>query len=569
MVQVLPTHPPQLPKAPSGIHGLDQLTGGGLPRGRSTLVCGGAGCGKTLLSLEFLIHGATRFGEPGVFMAFEENAADLAQNVASLGYDLDDLVARGLLSIDFVHVDRSELEQSGDYDLEGLFIRIGNAIDRIGAKRVVLDTIETLFSGLPNAAILRAELRRLFRWLKVRGVTAVITAERGSVAGALTRQGLEEYVSDCVIMLDHRVTGMVSSRRLRVVKYRGSTHGTNEYPFLIDEDGISVLPITALGLQHAVSNQRVPTGVAGLDAMLGGAGYYRGSSVLVSGTAGTGKSSLAAHFAAAACGRGERVLYFAFEESAAQIIRNMGSIGVDLATCVDRELLRFHAARPTLSGLEMHLATMLKQIARFEPQVVVIDPLNSFVTVGNEDDVKMMLLRLVDALKLRQITGFFTSLTAGGSALEANDIAISSLIDTWLLVRDMESGGERNRGLYVLKSRGMPHSNQIREFSLTGHGVELREPYIGPAGVLTGSARLAQEAVERATQVRSEQGIQRDQDQLNSRRVAHEAQIVALRAEFAAQEAIATRLIDQARASDDVLAHDRHDMAVSRMGKTQ
>ena len=430
----------QLPKSPTGIQGLDELTGGGVPLGRATLVCGGAGCGKTLLGMEFLIHGAVRFGEPGVFMAFEESTSDLTQNVASLGFDLDELVHRRMLALDFVHMERSSVTESGDFDLEGLFIRLGHAIDSIGAKRVVLDTIESLFSGLPNLVIVRAELRRLFRWLKDRGVTTIITGERGNEPGALTRQGLEEYVSDCVIVLDHRVTGMVSSRRLRVLKYRGSTHGTNEYPFLIDGDGISVLPVTSLGLQHEVSSERVPTGVEGLDAMLGGAGYYRGSSVLVSGTAGTGKSSLAAHFAQAACRRGERVRYFAFEESASQIMRNMGSIGIDLAPWVQRDLLRIHAARPTLSGLEMHLATMLKEIARFDPQVVVVDPLNSFVTVGNEDDVKLMLLRLADTLKLRQITGLFISLTSGGDAMEQTDISISSLIDTWLLVRDMESG---------------------------------------------------------------------------------------------------------------------------------
>jgi circadian clock protein KaiC len=554
-----------LPKSSTGIQGLDELTGGGLPRGRPTLVCGGAGCGKTLLAMEFLIHGAERFGEPGVFMAFEETVQDLTKNVASLGFALDDLIARRLMAVDFVRVDRSELEQSGEYDLEGLFIRLGHAIDSIGAKRVVLDTIESLFSGLPNQAILRTELRRLFRWLKDKGVTAVITGERGSEPGALTRQGLEEYVSDCVIVLDHRVTGMVSSRRLRVVKYRGSTHGTNEYPFLIDEDGISVLPVTSLGLDHPVSTERIPTGVAGLDAMLGGAGYFRGSSVLVSGTAGTGKSSLAAHFTAAACRRGERVMYFAFEESATQIMRNMGSIGIDMAPWVEEDLLCFHAARPTLSGLEMHLATMLKEIARFDPQVVVVDPLNSFVTVGNEDDVKMMLLRLVDALKLRLVTGFFTSLTAGGGAMEHTDIAISSLIDTWLLVRDMEGGGERNRGLYILKSRGMPHSNQIREFNLTSHGIELREAYIGPAGVLTGSARLAQEAQERAAQVRSAQEIHRKQDELAGKRAVMEAQVAAIRAEFAAQETVALTLIDQAQASDKLLLQDRCNMARSRM----
>jgi circadian clock protein KaiC len=514
--------------------------------------------------MEFLVHGALQYGEPGVFMSFEETVADLTINVDSLGYDLDDLVARKLLAMDFVRVDRSELEQSGDYDLEGLFIRLAHAIDSVGAKRVVLDTVESLFSGLPNAGILRAELRRLFRWLKTRGVTAIITGERGNEAGSLTRQGLEEYVSDCVIVLDHRVSSTISSRRLRVVKYRGSTHGTNEYPFLIDETGIAVLPITSLGLQHEVSSERVPSGVPALDGMLGGAGFYRGSSVLVSGTAGTGKSSLAAHFTSAACKRGERVLYFAFEESASQIVRNMRSIGLDLALPMAQGLLEFHAARPTLSGLETHLATMLNEVARFRPHAVVVDPLNSFVTVGNEDDVKMMLLRLVDALKLRGTTALFTSLTSGSGALEMTDVAISSLIDTWLLVRDMESGGERNRGLYILKSRGMAHSNQIREFSLTASGIELRDAYLGPAGVLTGSARLTQEASEHAAATRRAQDAERRQVELDRRRTAMEAQVDALRAEFAAQEAAALTLLDQDRTSEVQRAQDRRDMAHSR-----
>lgn len=541
----------RLEKAGTGIHGLDEITGGGLPQGRSTLVCGGAGCGKTLLGMEFLVHGALDFGEPGVFMAFEETVADLTQNVASLGFDLGDLTQRNLLMVDFVRIERSALEESGAYDLEGLFIRLGYAIDRIGARRVVLDTIEALFSALPNQAILRAELRRLLLWLKEKKVTTILTGERGSEPGVLTRHGFEEYVSDCVIVLDNRVTDMVSSRRLRVLKYRGSTHGANEYPFLIDEGGISVLPITSLGLQHEVSRERLPTGVAGLDAMLGGAGYFRGSSVLVSGTAGTGKSSLAAHFAAAACARGERVLYFAFEESAGQITRNMGSIGIDMAHWTELDLLRFHASRPTLTGLEMHLITMLREIARFNPQSVVLDPLNSFVTDGNESDVKMMLLRLVDTLKLKQITGFFTCLTEGGGPLEKTDVAISSLIDTWLLVRDIESGGERNRGLCILKSRGMPHSNQVREFVLTAHGIELREAFTGTAGAKTGSARLADEAQERAMQRQREQDMLRRQEALALRRTAMEAQIAAARAEFAAQEAAALELIGQVQSGGD------------------
>jgi circadian clock protein KaiC len=552
----------QLPKSPTGIQGLDEITGGGLPQGRPTLICGGAGCGKTLLAMEFLVRGVTQFNEPGVFMAFEETAKDLTQNVASLGFDLKDLIARKKMVLDFVYIERSEIEESGEYDLEGLFIRLGHAIDSIGAKRVVLDTIESLFAGLPNPLILRAELRRLFRWLRGKGVTAIITGERGDAT--LTRQGLEEYVSDCVITLDHRVNDQVSSRRLRVVKYRGSTHGTNEYPFLIDEGGFSVLPITSLGLQHAVSLEHIPTGVPRLDAMLGGVGYYRGSSVLVSGTAGTGKSSLAAHFVDAACRRGERAIYFAFEESPDQITRNMRSIGIDLKSWVEQGLLRFEASRPTVSGLEMHLARMHKAVNAFKPEVVIVDPLNSFHVGSNEIAVKAILMLLVDFLKTNQITGLFTNLTSGGSESDQSDVVIASLIDTWLLVRDIELGGERNRGMYVLKSRGMAHSNQIREFLLTDHGAELRDVYVGPSGVMTGSARLVQEAQEQARKLTRQQEIEQRQLELECKRSALEAQIATMRAVFEVQEAESLRIVRQEQAQEAQLAQERVDMGISR-----
>lgn len=476
-----------LPKAPTGIQGLDEITGGGLPKGRPTLVCGNAGCGKTLLAMEFLVRGATQYNEPGVFMAFEETAKDLTQNVASLGFDLTDLIARKKMVLDFVYVERSEIDETGEYDLEGLFIRLGLAIDSIGAKRVALDTIETLFAGFSNPLILRAELRRLFRWLKDKGVTAVITGERGDAT--LTRQGLEEYVSDCVIVLDHRVSAQTASRRLRVVKYRGSSHGTNEYPFLIDEEGFSVMPVTSLGLQHTVSTERIPTGIAQLDEMLGGKGYYRGSSVLISGTAGTGKSSLAAHFVVAACRRGERALYFSFEESPSQIMRNMRSIGLDLEPWVKKGLLVFQATRPSFAGLEMQLTLMHKAVSTFKPQVVVVDPMNGFVSGGNEVEVKSMLLRLVDFLKTEHITSLFTSLTHSGQP-GVSDEAISSLIDTWLILRNIETGNEHHRVLSILKSRGMAHSHHIREYLLSSRGVELSDLDVGASGVLTGSARL-------------------------------------------------------------------------------
>jgi circadian clock protein KaiC len=553
----------ELAKAPTGIRGLDEITGGGLPRGRPTLICGSAGCGKTLFGMEFLVKGAVDFGEPGVFLAFEESEAELAQNVRSLGFDLDRLVEEGQIVVDYVHVDRAEIEENGEYDLEGLFIRLGLAIDSIGARRVVLDTLETLFGGLSDQAILRAELRRLFRWLKDRGVTAIITAERGD--GTLTRQGLEEYVSDCVILLDHRVHGQISTRRLRVVKYRGTRHGTNEYPFLIDEDGITVLPVTSLGLQHEASEERVSSGVDRLDAMLGGRGYYRGSSILVSGTSGTGKTSLAAHFADAACRRGERCLYFAFEESQSQAVRNARSIGLDLRPWIEGGLLRFHATRPTFHGLEMHLATMLRLVRDVRPRVVVVDPISNMLAAGTSDEAQAMLLRLVDALKDQQITALFTNLSSAGEAsLEQTDMGVSSIVDTWILLRDIELGGERNRGMYVLKSRGMAHSNQIREFLLTDRGIELRDVYVGPEGVLTGSMRVAQEARERAQAIEREREGDRRRRKLERRRAAIEARLSALRGEIEAIEEEVHGSAEEVRSLQERRERDRAGMARSR-----
>src|SRR5215213_10186422 len=460
-----------IPKALTGIHGLDDITGGGLPAGRPTLICGTAGAGKTMLAAEFIVRGATEFNEPGVFMMFEENAEELTANVRSLGFDLDRLAAQKKIALDHVRVERSEIEETGDYDLEGLFIRLGHAIDSIGAKRVVLDTIESLFSALSNQGILRAELQRLFRWLKDKGVSAVITAERGD--GTMTRFGLEEYVADCVILLDHRVTEQMSTRRLRIVKYRGTLHGTNEYPFLITKDGISVLPITSVGLDHHAPAERISTGIQELDEMLGGKGYYRGSSVLISGTAGSGKSSLSAAFVDAACRRGERCLYFAFEESTNQILRNMRSINIDLAPHVKKGLLHFHVARPTLYGLEMHLVTMYDLIKQYKPDIVVLDPITDFFAVGSKAEVKAALTRIIDYLKMNQITGLFTSYTTEDEGVDQTVVGVSSLIDTWLNLRNLENNGERHRGLFVLKSRGMPHSRQIRSFELTDAGIQI------------------------------------------------------------------------------------------------
>ncbi|MCX7111664.1 MAG: circadian clock protein KaiC [Proteobacteria bacterium] len=550
-------------KAPTGIKGLDEITGGGLPQGRPTLVCGGTGCGKTLLAMEFLVRGATQFDEPGVFMSFEEKFGELSKNFASLGFDLNELVGQNKLAIDYVHIEPSEIEETGEYDLEGLIIRLGYAIDTLGAKRVALDTIEALFSGLSNEAVLRSELRRLFRFLKDKGITAIVTGEQGE--RTFTRFGLEEYVADCVIFLNHTVSQQIATRRLRIVKYRGSAHGTNEYPFLIDRQGFSVMPISSIGLDHPASTERIPTGIQRLDAMLGGKGYYRGSSILVSGTAGTGKTSLAAHFVDAACRRGERCLYFAFEESQNQIIRNTHSIGLDLGQWVAQGLLQFHNARATLFGLEMHLVAMHRAIDVFNPAVVVVvDPISNLVAAATEAEVKSMLCRMIDYLKMKQITAFCTDLTSTGGRLAWTQVGISSLMDTWLLLQAMETSGERNRGLYILKSRGMAHSNQVREFILTDEGVQLRDVYIGPGGVLTGSARDAQEARDKAESLDGQQEIERKRREIERKKTAIEAQITGLHTQFEAEKDDLDRLIAKEKQRGETLALDNRAMAKGR-----
>jgi circadian clock protein KaiC len=542
----------QLAKCPTGIKGLDDITGGGLPQGRPTLICGSAGCGKTLLAMEFIVRGAMEFGEPGLFVSFEETTEELVKNVASLGFDLPDLQKQKLLALDHIYIERSEIEETGEYDLEGLFIRLGYQIDAIGAKRVALDTIEALFAGLPNELILRSELRRLFRWLKDKGVTAIITGERGE--GTLTRHGIEEYVSDAVIVLDHRITGQMATRRLRFVKYRGSLHGTDEYPFLIDEQGISIMPITSLGLDYAVTSERVTTGIPRLDGMLAGQGYYRGSSVLVSGTAGTGKSSLAALFADATCRRGERCLYLAFEESQAQIIRNMRSIGLDLEPWVEQGLLKFHAARSTLYGLEMHLAVTHKLTNEFQPATVIMDPITNLSIVADES---------VDFFKNRQITTLFTNLTHPGE-LETTTSGISSLMDSWLLLLSVESNGERNRIFHLLKSRGMAHSNQMREFLISDDGIDLADAYVGPGGVLTGSARVQQESQEKAAALEAETELERRRRNLARKRQVMAAQVAALQAEIAGEEDELQVLQSKEEEKARVAAQERAELAALR-----
>lgn len=548
-----------LQKERTGISGFDEITRGGLPKGRPTLVCGSAGAGKTLFAMEFLVRGATIFDEPGVFISFEETDEELTKNVASLGFDLNQLIADKKLLLDYVFIERSEIEETGEYDLEGLFLRLGYAIDAIGAKRVVLDTLEALFSALPDEGIIRAELRRLFRWLKEKGVTAVVTCERGE--GTLTRYGLEEYVADCVILLDHRVQNQISTRRLRIVKYRGTSHGTNEYPFLIDEQGFSVLPITSLGLGHKAPTGYISSGIARLDTMLNGKGFYRSSSILVSGTAGTGKSTIAAHFIEAACKRGEKALVFAFEESQDQISRNMRSVGIELDKYVKKGLLKFHNARPSSYGLEVHLAIIHKEISDNKPDVVVIDPITNFLAIGDANETKSMLTRLIDFLKSREITAMLTSLTSAGDQIEDSEVGVSSLMDVWLLVKNIESNGERNRGLYLLKARGIAHSNQIREFVLTDHGVELLDAYVGSEGVLMGSARSTQLAREHAAAVERQLIAERKKRQLKRKQEMYEAELVVLKRQYEAERDAILRELDEELAREKVAAAQRLEIA--------
>ena len=542
-----------LEKCPTGIRGFDEISDGGLPKGRPTLICGSAGCGKTVLGMEFLLRGAIQYKEPGVFVSFEETPKDLAKNFSSLGYDLNDMIARKLIAMDHIYIERSEIEETGEYDLEGLFIRLAYAIDSIKAKRIVLDTIESLFSGLTNAGILRAELRRLFHWLKDRGITAVVTGESGE--NSMTRYSLEEYVADCVILLDFRVTEQISTRRLRIIKYRGSSHGADEYPFLIEKTGISILPVTSLGLDHTVSNERISSGIPRLDNMLAGQGFYRGSTILISGTAGTGKTSFATKFAESACKRGERCLYLAFEESANQIVRNMKSIGTDLSPWVKKGKLKFHASRPTLYGLEMHLVTIHNLISDFKPRIVIVDPVSNLTAVGTSVEVKSVLTRLFDYLKASHVTTLLTDLVHFGSGLERTNEEISSLIDTWVLLRDIEINGERNRGLYILKSRGMAHSNQIREVLLSDSGIDLVEVYLGSEGVLTGSARATQEAKEKAESRDYQREMDRKMREQEHKRKSLEARIKALRAEFEMEsEELRMMAKDEKKRRNDVVA---------------
>jgi circadian clock protein KaiC len=559
-----------LAKAPTGIEGLDEITAGGLPAGRPTLISGSAGCGKTMLAMEFLVRGATQFGEPGVFMMFEESAAELTANVRSLGFDLEELVTRKKIALDHVHIERSEIEETGEYNLEGLFIRLGHAIDSIGAKRVVLDTVEALFAGLPNQAILRAELRRLFHWLKDRGMTAIITGEKGE-GSAITRYGLEEYVADCVIVLDQRVREQISTRRLRVLKYRGTAHGMNEYPFLIGAHGFSVLPVTSLQLDHQVSTQRISTGIPRLDEMLSGHGVFRGSSVLVSGSPGTGKSSIAAKFIETACRRGERALFFAYEESKAQIVRNMRSVDIDFEHWIEKGLLEVHSSRPTLLGHEQHLVLMHDAVRAFNPTVVAVDPISNLFMAHDDAEVKPTLMRLIDWLKKEQITAILTSLTGGGSATsepEDSQAGVSSLMDTWLLLRNSEIAGERNRTIFVRKSRGMAHSNQVREFILSDTGIDLVDVYVGSDRVLTGSARMAQEAHERAAATLRGQDHQRKLRRLAGRRKAIEAQIAALRAELESDAAEVDFAVTEQALQDNITHQDANAMFHRRGGVT-
>lgn len=555
-----------LEKIPSGIKGFDDITGGGLPKGRPSLISGGPGCGKTLFAMEFIIRGIADHNEPGVFVAFEENIDDLKKNFKSMGFDLDDLVRQKKLVLDHIAIERTEIEETGEYDLEGLFIRLGAMIDEVGAKRIAIDTLETIFSGFKNEGVLRSELHRLFHWLKDRGVTAVVTGERGD--RSITKYGLEEYVADCVITLDHRLMNQIATRRLRIVKYRGSIHGTDEYPFLISSDGISVLPITSMSLTHHASEERISPGIPRLDTMLGGKGFYRGSSILVSGQAGTGKTSIAATFVDAACGRGEKCLFFIFEESESQILRNMKSIGINLEPWVNSGLLKFHAVRPTAYSLEMHLSVMLKLIGEFKPRVVAVDPISNLYPIGDDIQVRSMLMRLIDYAKSLHITGLFTNLSNDGNygafVVEPTEMHVSSLMDAWLVLKNVEGNGERNRAFSIIKSRGMAHSNQLREFVLSDNGIQLLDVYKGREGVFFGSARMAQESGEVDERLRKNEEIERKKREIESKRKLMEIEIEMLKEKYVREEQDMKILIGQDISREKTEAKTMKEIATQR-----
>ena len=555
-----PTIKKELPKAPTGIEGFDDITKGGLPAGRPTLVVGGPGSGKTLFAMEFLVNGASKFHEPGVFFSFEETENELAQNVASLGFDVKALEAKKMLAVEFVKVEAAEIVETGEYDLEGLFVRLGYSIDSIGAKRVVLDTIESIFSAFGNTLIIRSELRRLFQFLKEKGVTAVITGEKGN--GILTRNGLEEYVSDAVIVLDNRVMGNIATRRMRIIKYRGSSHGSNEYPFLIDENGFSVLPLTAIGLNATASSERISTGIADLDVMMEGKGYYKGSTIMITGQAGVGKTSFGAEFVQEACRNGKKALFITFEESSSQIIRNMKAIGINLEPFINKGLLLIHADRPTSYGLEMHLVTIHKLVNDFKPDVLVLDPISSLMAIGEEVEVRSVLVRLVDYLKMNGVTTLFTDLKHSEKPDQSS--LISSLVDAWILLENVEANGENNRILRLVKSRGMAHSNQIREFHITNKGIDLIAPYVGPSGVLTGSARFAQEAKEVAEEASRAEEIALLKLNLEQQKKVLEANIKALQAEFDDKKAALQRKVQDEKRRKDSLENNRKHLRTLR-----
>jgi circadian clock protein KaiC len=552
---------PDLDKAPTGISGLDQILSGGLPRGRVTLVAGSAGAGKTLLGMNFLVAGARQYDEPGVLMTFEESAAKVALNVRSLGFDIDELERTGQLAVLAFRVDPSEIVQAGTFDFEPIFAILDDAIKQVGAKRVVLDTIEVIFGAFGNDTIVRSELIRLVRWLDERGVTVLLTGERGNQGGeGLTRHGIEEYVTDCVIVLDHRVTAEISTRRLRVVKYRGSAHGTNEYPFLISARGFTVLPITSVALDYAASEERVSTGIPRLDHMLGG-GMFRGSTLMVSGAAGTGKTSVGASVVDSACARGERALMVLLEESPDQVVRNMRSLGLDLRPWVEAGLLRIWAARPSAFGLETHLAILAGLIEEEKPSVAVLDGITSLSNGILTTELASSVARQIDLLKSRGITSVITAL---GQGEDVNAMSVSAMVDTWLQLRNIEANGERNRLLFVLKSRGTAHSNQVREFVLTDHGVELVDVYIGAAGVLAGSARVTQQAAERDEQLRIAEELAHRRRELHRSVIEREAHLVATQDQLDAERTEISRIdLREGHLVADIEA-DRSKMAARR-----
>ena len=514
----------------TGVKGLDDVLGGGIPQGHAMLLVGKPGTGKSILSMEYLLHGIELHKENGVYISFEESEKQIISNAASFGWKFEEMVKKNKLAISYIDMQPEQMRTVGDYDLSALILRVKGAIKKVNARRVVIDGINNLLSTFDDERIIRSDLLRLIREIKEVNATIFITGERGH--DSWSKMGFEEYLADGLMHLDNRTDGNYQTREIQVVKCRGINHYTGKSPFIINSEGMSIRPLITADFDYKVLKSRVSTGIADIDNMLGGKGLYRGSTVYITGPSGAGKTSISSSFANGACSRGERALFLAFEESSDQIIRNMKSIGLSLDKWVNEKLLYFYTARATTNSLEGHLDNIMTMVREVEPTCVVLDPISAFRPIANENETKLMLIRLNDYLRARKITTVFTALSSDGEYSEHADVQLSSIADTWIVVRIMDYKGERNNVMQLMKSRGMSHSRQMKEMYFTGNGLKLQNVYQGPEGVLTGAARIGQEKYEKLKEARNVIEIDKNRKKIERKKSLLEASIEALKHEY-------------------------------------